>query len=326
MKLQQLRCVLEVARQGLSVSAAAERLYTSQPAVSKQLRTLEDELGVALFVRRGKQFVALTAPGEEIVALAEDVLRRAEGIRRVAQEYATPARGELSIATTHALAATLLAQALARFKERYPQVRVHVRVAEAAQLPSLARDEAVDVTLTPLPADRHEALALLPCALWSWVLVVPAGHALAGARALGLEALAGVPLIAHHALTHPGSVLGRAAQARELRFDLRTTAPDGAVLEALVRAGLGAGLMPVVGSGDAPAGAADLAYVPVPELPGGVVQAGLRRDVRPRVYVQDFITSCAPHLTRGLIGEALALRDAAAIAALVATSAPAAMI
>lgn len=324
MKLQQLRCVIEVVRQGLSVSAAAEKLYTSQPAVSKQLRALEGELGVALFVRRGKQFVGLTGPGEEIVALAEDVVRRAEGIRRIARDHASPDQGDITIATTHTLACTCLPRVLARFRASYPQVRAQLLTAPRAQLPALARDEAVDLTVTPLPPARHESLALLPWGVWGWALLVPAGHPFGLARELALDALAAQPLVAHPELVQPGGALARLAAAAELHLDVRATAPDSSVLKALVRAGLGLGLT----QADAyqPETDTDLAAVPVPALPGGTIHFGLRRDVRPRTYVQDFITTCAPHLTRGLIAEALALRDAAAIAALVATSAPAAMI
>ena len=74
MKLQQLRYLVEVARRGLNVSEAAQALHTSQPGVSKQIRALEDELGVEVFERRGKRLTALTEPGKAVIEIAERVL------------------------------------------------------------------------------------------------------------------------------------------------------------------------------------------------------------------------------------------------------------
>src|SRR2546422_8536758 len=89
MKLQQLRCLTEVARRGLNVSEAAEALHTSQPGVSKQIKALEDELGVQVFVRHGKRLVAVTEPGKAVVAIAERILSEAQNLRRAGEEFAT---------------------------------------------------------------------------------------------------------------------------------------------------------------------------------------------------------------------------------------------
>ena len=101
MKLQQLRYICEVARQGLNLSAAAEKLHTSQPGVSKQIRLLEDELGVEIFVRHGKRFVEITPPGRDIIRVAERMLRDATNLKNVAQEFTSEQTGSLTIATTH---------------------------------------------------------------------------------------------------------------------------------------------------------------------------------------------------------------------------------
>src|SRR5580698_1702820 len=101
MKLQQLRYLREVARQGLNVSDAAEALFTSQPGISKQVRLLEDELGVQVFVRHGKRLAALTPAGNSVVATARRALREIENLRRVGAEYRSEDTGTLAIATTH---------------------------------------------------------------------------------------------------------------------------------------------------------------------------------------------------------------------------------
>ncbi|MGZ8197292.1 MAG: LysR family transcriptional regulator, partial [Burkholderiales bacterium] len=127
MKLQQLRYICEVARQGLNLSVAAQKLFTSQPGVSKQIRLLEDELGVEIFVRHGKRFVEITPPGRDIVRVAERMLRDATNLKNVAQEFTSEQTGSLTIATTHTQARYALPQVVKRFMERYPGVRLSLR-------------------------------------------------------------------------------------------------------------------------------------------------------------------------------------------------------
>ena len=87
MKLQQLRYIWEVSRQGLNVSAAAQRLHTSQSGMSKQILALEDELGVKIFLRNGKHLIGMSEAGERIVKLAGEVLQQTENIAHLAAEY-----------------------------------------------------------------------------------------------------------------------------------------------------------------------------------------------------------------------------------------------
>src|SRR5256885_3615795 len=100
MKLQQLRYLREVVRRGLNVSEAAEALFTSQPGISKQIRLLEDELGVQILVRHGKRVVDLTEPGRIILDIADRMLQDAETLRAVGREFGNEDTGTLTIATT----------------------------------------------------------------------------------------------------------------------------------------------------------------------------------------------------------------------------------
>src|SRR5256714_11184632 len=121
MKLQQLRFVAEIVRRGLNVSEAAEVLHTSQPGVSKQIRALEEELGVQVFVRHGKRLVEVTEPGKAVIAIAERILAEANNLRRAGEEYANGKLGSLTIATTHTPARYALPQAVTAFQKRYPK-------------------------------------------------------------------------------------------------------------------------------------------------------------------------------------------------------------
>src|SRR4030095_16698658 len=100
MKLQQLRYIWEVAHHDLNVSATAQSLYTSQPGISKQIRRLEDELGVEVFSRSGKHLTRVTPAGEVIIRIAGEILRQVETIKQAAQEFSNERRGRLAIETT----------------------------------------------------------------------------------------------------------------------------------------------------------------------------------------------------------------------------------
>ena len=103
MKLQQLRYIWEVAHHDLNVSATAQSLYTSQPGISKQIRLLEDELGVEVFARSGKHLTQVTPAGQEIIRIAREVLSKVDAIKSVAGEHTWPDKGSLYVATTHTL-------------------------------------------------------------------------------------------------------------------------------------------------------------------------------------------------------------------------------
>src|SRR5436190_8073842 len=133
MKLQQLRCLTEVARRGLNVSEAAEALHTSQPGVSKQIRALEDELGIQVFVRHGKRLAAITEPGKAVVAIAERILSEAQNLRRAGEEFANDALGTLTLAATHTQARYALPKAVAAFTRRYPKVKLVIHQGNTTQ-------------------------------------------------------------------------------------------------------------------------------------------------------------------------------------------------
>ncbi|HZQ71840.1 MAG TPA: LysR family transcriptional regulator, partial [Burkholderiales bacterium] len=134
MKLQQLRCLAEVVRRGLNVSEAAEALHTSQPGVSKQIRALEDELGVQVFARHGKRLVSVTEPGKAVIAIAERILGETQNLRRAGQEFANESLGTLTVGATHTQARYLLPKAVAAFKRRYPKVELVIHQGNPTQI------------------------------------------------------------------------------------------------------------------------------------------------------------------------------------------------
>ena len=147
MKLQQLRYLREVVRRGLNVSDAAEALYTSQPGISKQIRLLEDELGVQILVRHGKRVVDLTEPGRIIVEIADRMLQDAESLKAVGREFGKEDTGLLSIATTPTLARYALPAAVQRFVQGHTRVRLNLREGGPEQIMELVASGSVDLAV-----------------------------------------------------------------------------------------------------------------------------------------------------------------------------------
>lgn len=325
MKLQQLRYLTEIVRRNLNVSAAAARLFTSQPGVSKQIRLLEQELGVELFERRGKQFVGLTAAGRAVLGQAEEILARADNIRRLTQDFAAPQQGTLGIATTHTQAGFVLPPVLSAFHRRYSQVRLNLLQGTPRQLADMAEQEDVDLLVTTDQASLYPRLVLLPVASWRYAVFCPADHPLTRRTPLTLAAIADYPLVTYSFAFDGHSALEDCFTAAGLSPRLALTAVDTSVLKRYVREGLGVGLMAAAAydaGTDADLAALDAGAL----LPHGRVHVAFAPGRFLRGYVYDFITLLAPHLTREVVEEARALRDPQAVAALIATTAPAAMI
>lgn len=325
MKLQQLRYLAEIVRRDLNVSAAAARLYTSQPGISKQIRQLEQELGVELFQRRGKQFVALTPAGRAVLAQAEDMLARADTIRHLAQDFAAPDQGELGIATTHTQANYVLPPVIAAFNARYPNVRVNLLQGTPQQLADLTQHDQVDLTITTEDPTLYPHLVLLPVSIWHYIVLCPRGHALTQANSLTLASIGEHPLVTYSFAFDTHSALSARFAAAGVKPRLALTAVDTSVLKRYVREGLGVGLM-AAAAFDASVDSDLVALDAGALLPHGRVHLAFAPTRFLRAYVYEFIAQLAPHLTRDVIDEARQLRDPHAIAALIATTAPAAMI
>ena len=197
MKLQQLRYLTEVARRGLNVSETAEALHTSQPGVSKQIRALEEELGVQVFVRHGKRLVSITEPGKAVVAIAERILAEAQNLRRAGEEYANDKLGTLTIAATHTQARYALPKAVAAFKRRYPRVELLIHQGNPTQICEQLLAGEADLGVATEMIATHGELVSLPVYQWNRCVVVPPRHPLLKEQPLTLERLAEYPIVTY---------------------------------------------------------------------------------------------------------------------------------
>lgn len=299
MKLQQLRYIYEVVQHDLNVSATAESLYTSQPGISKQIRLLEDELGLEIFERNGKHLVSISPAGKEILAIAGRVLGDVENIRRVAQEHTDPRKGSLSIATTHTQARYVLPPVIADFIGAYPAVSLHMHQGTPMQISELAAQRRVDFAIATEALELFDDLVMLPCFRWNRSIVVPEGHPLLD-RPLTLEAIASQPIVTYVFGFTGRSQLDEAFAEHGLKPHVVFTAVDADVIKTYVRLGLGIGII------------ASLAYNPEEDrglraidashlFEDSVTKIGFRRGTMLRSYMYDFIATFAPHLTRDMV-------------------------
>ncbi|MDQ3731498.1 MAG: HTH-type transcriptional regulator CysB [Pseudomonadota bacterium] len=300
MNLRQLRYISAVARHGLNVSATAESLYTSQPGVSKQIRLLEDELGVQIFERSGKHLTRITPAGQAIIDLVDDALASVESVRQVAQEFKDPQRGSLSIATTHTQARYALPATISAFTRRYPRVTLHMHQGSPTQISELAASGKVDFAIATEAMEHFEDLVMMPCYHWNRCVVTPEGHPLCNERPLSLEALAECPIITYVFGFTGRSQLDKAFKALGLRPNVVLTATDADVIKTYVRLGLGVGI--IARMAYEPRIDADLRVLDASHLfDYSTTKIGFRRGTFLRSYMYDFIERFAPHMKRDIV-------------------------
>jgi len=310
MKLQQLRYIWEVAHHDLNVSATAQSLFTSQPGISKQIRLLEDELGVEIFARSGKHLTHVTPAGEVILKAAGDVLRKVDSIKQVAQEYANERKGSLSIATTHTQARYALPATIRAFISEYPDVSLHMHQGTPMQISEMAADGTVDFAIATEALELFGDLVMMPCYRWNRCILVPTDHPLTRLAQLRLEDVAEYPVVTYVFGFTGRSRLDEAFTAAGLEPKVVFTAADSDVIKTYVRLGLGIGIIAKMAYD--PEQDKDLVPLDASHLfASSTTRIGCRRGTFLRGYMYDFIERFAPHLTRDLVAEAFQRRSRA---------------
>lgn len=303
MKLQQLRYIVEVARNDLNVSATASSLYTSQPGISKQIRLLEDELGVEIFSRSGKHLTRITPAGEEILRIAREVLHQTGNIKQLGQEYNHPKKGTLTIATTHTQARYALPLVIQNFISKYPDVDLHMHQGTPMQISEMAADWKVDFAIATEALELFSDLVMMPCYKWNRCIVVPKTHPLAQTGFLTLEALAQHPIVTYVYGFTGRSQLDKAFREKDLTPRVVFTASDSDVIKTYVRLGLGVGILAKMAYD--PVADADLVMIDARHLfKDSVTKIGFRRGTFLRGFMYDFIEQFSPHLHRDMVDEA----------------------
>lgn len=308
MKLQQLRYIVEVVNHRLNVSSTAEALYTSQPGISKQVRLLEDELGVQIFERSGKHLTRVTPSGEEIVKISREILSRVESIKSVAGEHTHPERGVLNITTTHTQARYALPDVIKGFKTRYPDVSLHMHQGTPTQMSDAIAKGTADFAIATEALHLYQDAIMLPCYHWNRSIVVTKDHPLAQKSNVTIEDLAAYDLVTYVFGFTGRSALDSAFNKAGLKPKIVFTATDADVIKTYVRLGIGVGViasMAMDSERDSDLVALDASHI----FDASTTTIGFKRGSFLKSYMFDFMERFAPHLTRPIVEQATMLKN-----------------
>lgn len=307
MNFQQLRSVREAVRCGFNLTEVAHTLHTSQPGVSRQIRELEDELGIELFVRAGKRLTGLTEPGAHVLPLVESILQGAENLRTAGREFVAQESGQLSIAATHSQARYALPGAVQEFRLQFPDVKLQLHQGSPRQVAEMLLSGEAEVGIATEALAQYEELVALPCFRWTHSVIVPPGHPLLDGP-LTLPRLAQYPLITYGAGFTGRSHIDEAFAQHRLTQRIVLSAMDADVIKTYVELGMGVGIVASIAF-EAERDTA-LRAIDAGALFGvNVTRLAVKRGNYLRGYVYAFIESFAPTLKRALVERALAERS-----------------
>ncbi|MCH8866093.1 MAG: HTH-type transcriptional regulator CysB [Proteobacteria bacterium] len=297
MKLQQLKYLLAIVDNGLNITAAADRLYTSQPGVSKQLKLLEQELGLQLFLRKGKSLGGITAAGEQVIARARLIMLEVDNIRSLASDYYHEEEGTLSIATTHTQARYVLPDVIREFRVRYPKVTLNLHQGTSEQIADMVAAKEIDFAIATGSLELFSDLLIVPSYHWNRKIIVPKDHKLAELdHKLTLHDLVEYPLVTYVFSFGGQSSLKGAFTELGLTPDVVFTARDADVIRTYVRMGLGVGI--VASMAEDSDDQKDMITIEADGLfPQSTTWIGFRKDMVLRRYMLDFVQLFSPHIT-----------------------------
>ncbi len=240
MELYQLKTFVAIAREG-SLTRAAERVFTSAPAVSAQLKALEDELGVKLFERTPRGMI-LTEAGRKMLDEAERTLASATRMRSAAEQIRGAAQGLVRFGTVVDPVALRLGDVLVKLAERHPHVSLQLRQGLSYQTLTAVQNGELDCAYVLSDSEQVDGLELQRLGAVDLAITLPLAVAEAQPE-LNLDQLVALPWIG----TPPSCILRAhldrlfAASGREFRP--RQTADSETTMRSMVASGMGAGLL-----------------------------------------------------------------------------------
>lgn len=308
MNFQQLRSVREAIRQGYNLTEVAAALHTSQPGVSRQIRELEDELGIEIFVRAGKRLTGLTAPGQTVLPIVERLLQECDNLQRAGADFARNGVGALTIAATHSQARYALPAAVRDFRANHPQVQLHLHQGTPQQVAAMLREGQADIGIATEALAQYDDLLALPCYRWTHTIVVPPGHPLdedrLAGRTVSLQRLSQFPLITYESGYTGRSHIDDAFAKAGMTPDIVLVAMDADVIKTYVELGMGVGIVAAIAfdnERDLHLRALDARHL----FAANMTRLAIRRGSYLRDYVYAFIATFAPPLTQALVQRAL---------------------
>jgi len=315
MNFQQLRSIRETVRSGFNLTEVAGVLHTSQPGVSRQIRELEEELGVDIFVRAGKRLTGLTAPGSALLPIVDRLLLDCANLKRAGQDFSSRLDGPLSVATTHSQARYALPHVVRDFRALYPQVTLHLHQGSPKQVAEMLLSGEADIGVATEALAHYPQLATLPCYRWTHSIVVPPDHPLlAHTEPVTLQQLAQYPLITYNKGFTGRSHIDNAFEEAGLHPEVVLTAMDADVIKTYVELGMGVGIVASIAlDPERDLGLRTLDARHLFEI--NLTRLAVRRGTWLRGYAYGFIETFAPTLTRRVVEQALVETSQASVCA-----------
>lgn len=305
MNFQQLRIIRETVRCNYNLTEVANALFTSQSGVSKHIKDLEDELGIELFMRKGKRLLGLTEPGSELVQIVERMLLDAKNLKRLAEQFSNRDQGQLTVATTHTQARYALPQVVTEFKQAFPKVHLVLHQASPTEIVSMLLAGEADIGIATEALEEVADLASFPYYSWHHAVIVPVGHALEKIRPLTLEAIVEHPIITYHEGFTGRALIDQTFAKAGLAPDIVMSALDADVIKTYVELDLGVGIV------------ASMAFSPVRDtgltllesahlFQTNTTRIAVRRGHYLRGYAYRFIELCEPALKEAVVRSGVA--------------------
>jgi LysR family cys regulon transcriptional activator len=293
MTLQQLRCIFQIVQSEFNISKASEVLNTSQPGVSKQIKLLEDEIGIKIFQRNGKRLVNLTEPGELILSSIETILQESNNIKVISEEYIEKNQGTFTIATTHTQARYKLPKVVEEFVKKYPKINLNIHQGNPSQVTEQIISGDADVGIATESINLSEDIHTIPCYQWNRCIVMPKNHPLTKARQITLEDLALYPMITYDYAFTGSTIVSEVFKNANIEPNIMLTAIDADVIKTYVSLNMGIGLIAEMAYDaitDHPMVSRDVSHL----FPLSTTYIGIRREKFLRKYTSDFIRMFIP--------------------------------
>ncbi len=243
MNFQQLKIIRETVRRNYNLTEVGNALFTSQSGVSKHIKDLEDELGIEIFVRKGKRLLGTTEPGKELVNIVERMLLDAKNIKQLADQFSQSDQGQLTIATTHTQARYALPQVIKQFKEVFPKVHLALHQGSPEEIVQLLLDGKADIGIATEAINLVPDLVTFPYYTWNHAVIVPKGHPLESVNKITLEDVAEYPIITYHEGFTGRKNIDQCFLEANLNPDIILSALDADVIKTYVELGLGIGIV-----------------------------------------------------------------------------------
>ncbi len=239
MDFDQLNAFLEVARHN-SFSRAAEKCFRTQPAISSQIRSLEEEVGARLFDRSGGK-VALTAAGKVFQKYAEETYEAKRAIITSLAEMEREPRGEIVVGANEGTCLYILPEVFAEFKRQYPSVAVGIKRAERARIIDCVIDNSVDFGFVSMPVSDNRMTTVV-IHKDELILITPPGHPLARLKSVSIDQVIKFPLLLPK-VGHTRDAIEQIFHENRLKPNVSMELESSELLKRFVAAGVGVGFI-----------------------------------------------------------------------------------